>query len=330
MSLTISSHPIGPIGFGMMGLTNPRSLPAQATAIATLKAALNAGSDVWNAGFIYGTPSYNSLHLLNAYFTQYPEDADKVVISVKACFDIATRSAQNDPAGVRKAVETCLDILDGKCRIDIFQPCRIDPEVPVEDTVAAIAEFVKGGKIGGIGLSECGAATIRRAVAMHPVAGVEVEASLFERSIFTNGVVDVCKEFDIPIFAYSPLGKGFLTGRFKKWEDIPKDDHRHYFPRFGKEAFAENVKLVEEVEKVAERKGCTVAQVAIGWLVKRSGEVGVRIVPIPGASSVGRVEENVALTKLMEEEMREVETVLASGEVKGGRAPAGFEKFLAE
>lgn len=329
MSLTIMGRAAGSIGLGMMGLTNPARLPKQEDAIATMKAALDAGSNCWNAGYIYGTSEYNSLHLLNAYFTKYPSDASNVIISVKACFDMATRSPQNDQEGVRNAVNTCLDILDGKCRIDIFQPCRIDPDIPVEITVAAIAEFVKAGHIGGIGLSECSAATIRKAVAAHPIAAVEVEASLFETSIFTNGIVEVCKEFQIPIFAYSPLSRGFLTGELRKREDIPEKDFRHMFPRFQAEAFENNMRLVEGVERIVKLKGCTVAQVAIGWLIAQSDAVGTAIIPIPGASSVRRVEENMRLISLTTEELKEIDEVLASVEVRGGRAPAAFQKFLA-
>lgn len=202
MSLKISAKPVGPIGLGTMGfIRRDRQIPVE-DAIATLKAALDAGANFWNAGTIYGTPEYNSLHLLKAYFTKYPEDADKVSISVKSCLDISTFIPSADAAGVRASIEKSLAILDGKCRIDVFQAARLDPNVPVEETIGAIAEYVKAGKIGGIGLSECSAASIRKAVAVHPIAAVEVELSLFATQIMSNGIAESCKEHEIPIVAY--------------------------------------------------------------------------------------------------------------------------------
>lgn len=299
-------------------------------AIPVMKAALDKGANLWNAGENYGPANRNSLHLLNAYFTKYPEDADKVCISVKSSFDVANARSLCDAVSVRESIERCLKVLDGKCRIDIWQCARLDPNIPVEETVGAIAEFVKAGRIGGVGLSECSANSIRKASAVHSVAAVEVEVSLFETSIYPNGVANACKEFGIPIVAYSPLSRGMLTGKYRKYEDLPEDDFRKKFkfPRWMPDAFDENVKLVHEVEKIAERKGCTSFQVALAWVVAQSDVVGTPVVPIPGTTSIARLQKNMESVNLSKEELRELQDVLDRIEVKGARYPARFQNTL--
>jgi pyridoxine 4-dehydrogenase len=148
----------------------------------------------------YGTPDANSLQLLKYYFSQYPEDAEKVVLSIKGCYDAATHTADCSPEGVRASVEEALKVLDGVKKIDIFECARVDRKVPIETSIGAIAEYVKAGKIGGIGLSEVKAETIRRAHAVHPIAAVEVEFSLFTTDPLTNGVADICKEREFSPF----------------------------------------------------------------------------------------------------------------------------------
>ncbi|KAK4506196.1 hypothetical protein PRZ48_004161 [Zasmidium cellare] len=325
---SIADKPLSPIGMGLGSLTHPGGHPSTTSAIATLKAALNQGCTFWNAGWIYGTPTYNSCHLLHAYFSQYPEDADKVIISMKACFDLGSGTAQVDAKGVKENVQKCLAVLDGKCRIDVFEPARLDPDVPVEETVLAIAEFVKNGRIGGVGLSECSAESIRRASKVFPIAAAEVELSLFSTDPLRNGILEACVECDVPVVAYSPLGKGFLSGQWKSVEDVPENDHRRkLFPRFQKEAFEENLKLVDEVGKIAEAKGVTVAQVAIAW-VRGLGSETAPVVPIPSVSSVERAEENLKAVELTAAEREELDEIVKRIEVKGARAPGRFAKFL--
>lgn len=176
-----------------------------------MREALKQGSNFWNAGEIYGTPERNSLHLLNEYFTKYPEDAEKVVLSVKGAFKPGQPVMDGSKENVIRSIEECLRVLDGKKSLDIFECARVDPNVPIEDTVSFIAPYVKAGKVGGIGLSEANAANIRRAAKVHTIAAVEAELSLWSTHIFDNGTVDVCGELGIPIIAYSPLGKGFLV-----------------------------------------------------------------------------------------------------------------------
>ncbi|KAL2277224.1 hypothetical protein FJTKL_00095 [Diaporthe vaccinii] len=270
----------------------------------------------------YGTPEANSLHLLKYYFTKYPEDADKVVLSIKGAYDRATNTPQGSPEGIRASVEEALRVLDGAKKIDVFEMARVDPSVPVETSVAALAELVREGKIGGIGLSEVSGATIRRAAAVAEIAAVEIELSLFTTDVLGNGVADACHELGVALVAYSPVSRGWLTGEFRKPEDIAENDLRRHLPRFQPGAFEQNFKLVEAVEEVAKRKGATVAQVGIAW-VRRQGAI-----PIPGSRRVERVVENCQDVELSADDLAEIQTLLESLPITGGRYPAAFESLL--
>lgn len=159
-----------------------------------MKAALEAGANFWNGGIFYGTPTSNSLHILKHYFTEYPEDAAKVVLSIKGAYDAPIATPDCSPEGIRKAVEEAISVLDGTKKIDIFQCARVDPKIPIETSVKALGELVAEGKIGGIGLSEVNATTTRRAHAVHPISAVEVELSLFSTDPITQGLVATCQE----------------------------------------------------------------------------------------------------------------------------------------
>ncbi len=253
--------------------------PMASELLETLKAALNNGSNFWNGADFYGPPNSNSLQLLHHYFTKYPEDKEKVALCMKGAFTFDPLGPDNSPASIRKSIDTCLHVLDDKVFIDVWEPARADPKVPIETTIETIAEYVKAGKIGGIGLSECNANTIRRAHAVHPISVVEVEMSLFTTDAYvqsqrsccmdqgtdfghqrlTNDVALTCAELGITLLAYAPLSHGFLTGQIKKFEDFPENDMRRAIPRFQPDVFYQNMKLVDEVRKVAERKGCTVS-----------------------------------------------------------------------
>lgn len=181
-----------------------------------MKATLDKGANFWNAGWIYGPPNANSTQLLNYYFSIHPSDAQKVVLSIKGCFDMID-GPDCSPEGIRKNIDEILKVLDGKVNIDMFEPARIDPKVPVEDMMKTLADSVKDGKTGGIGLSEVNASTIRRAHAVSPVSAVEVEMSLFSTDALTNGVFETCAELGIPVVAYSPLSRGWLTSSIQKF-----------------------------------------------------------------------------------------------------------------
>ena len=176
-----------------------------------MKAALNHGGNFWNGGEFYGTPDYNSGHLLNAYFTQYPEDADKIIISIKGAANPKLIKPEGDEAGIRRSVDTFLKLLDGKKKLDLFECARVDPDVPIEESMRFLDTYVKEGKLGGISLSEVGANSIRRAAKVTKIQAVEIEFSMFEDTAIHNGVMETCAELGIVVVAYSPLGRGFLV-----------------------------------------------------------------------------------------------------------------------
>lgn len=184
------------------------------TSFKAMKAALDGGSNLWNGGEIYGTPELNSLHLLRDYFTKYPEDADKVVISIKGGLKAGKLEPDGSRENIQRSINECLRVLGGKKFLDTFECARVDHNVPIEDTISYIAEFVKAGKLGGISLSEVSAQTIRRAAKVHPIAFVEVEFSMYSTDILHNDIAKTCGELNIPIVAYSPLGRGFLVSAF--------------------------------------------------------------------------------------------------------------------
>jgi pyridoxine 4-dehydrogenase len=298
-----------------------------------MKASLDRGANFWAGAEYYGPADANSLQMLNHYFTKYPSDSDKVILSIKGAYYhnnlVTGRSGpDNSRAGIQRSVENCLAILDGKAPLSIFTPGRIDLSVPLEETITTLAEYVKAGKIGGYGLSEVNARTLRAAHAIYPVAAIEVEVSLFSTHTLTNGVTDACAELGIPIIAYSPLSRGFLTGKIKQYSDLAETDTRRLFPRFFPEVFDENLKLVNQIQLVAARAGFTVAQVAIAWVAARSQRLGIPVIPIPGCTTLERVEENLKRVQLTDEDFEALEKLAESIEVKGGRYPEAHQKQL--
>lgn len=328
MTTKLVNKTIGSTGFGLMGLTWRAKPQPMETSIAVMKKALEKGSNCWNGGTFYGTPEYNSLQLLNAYFTKYPEDASKVVITIKGGHNSKTHTVDGSADNIRKDIENMLEKLDGKCFVDIFECARVDPKVPIEETVGVIAEYVKAGKIGGVGLSECGSGSIERASKVTKVASVEVEFSMFSPDLLENGVAKTCAELNIPIVAYSPLSRGLLTGDVRRHEDLAEDDARRNFPRFSPENFEKNLDLVREAEKIAEQKGCKSSNVAIAWVKAHNGRPGMPLfIPIPGTTTEKRLDENLTEVSLTDAEFEALNDAVKNCEVKGGRYP-GFHKPL--
>ncbi|KAL8956012.1 MAG: hypothetical protein Q9193_006332, partial [Seirophora villosa] len=257
----ITGKEVGHTGYGMMNLTWRTTPIPDPQAFDTLTTALANDIILWNGAEFYGPPHANSLHLLARFFAAHPSAAARVCLSLKGSSD-PSKALHMDGSrtNVHRSISECLRVLDGRKKIDIFAAGRVDPTVPLEETISAIAEFVREGTVGGIGLSEVDADTIRRAHAVHPIAAVEVELSLQTPEILTNGVARTCAELGIPIVAYSPLGRGLLANRITKPADMDQGDIRHHLPRFAPGALEANARLGEEVRKVAERKGCTAAQ----------------------------------------------------------------------
>lgn len=337
---TLLSKPVGPIGYGLMGLTWRESPPPSSQAFEAMSTALSKGANFWNGGEFYGPVERNSTHVLHEYFTQHPDDASKVVLSIKGGLKKGALEPDGSEENVRRSVDDCLAVLDGKKSIDIFECARVDHNVPIEDTIRALAKCVREGKIGGIGVSEVKAETIRRAAAVHPIAAVEVELSLWATDILRNGVAAACAELNIPIVAYSPLSRGALTSEgIKRNADIPDNDFRKHIPKFQDDVLEQNNKLTEEVGKLAQQKGVSRAQVAIAWVRQLSGrtvpssdgkgnlKLGT-IIPIPGATTQARVEENCKIVELTEEEMKEIADVIKRNPIKGDRYPAMAMKHV--
>ncbi|KAF2159738.1 hypothetical protein M409DRAFT_70802 [Zasmidium cellare ATCC 36951] len=300
-SPTLLSRPIHHTGYGLMGLTWTPTPPEIPIAIAAMKAAVDNGANFWNGGIIYGSPTYNSLHLLRAYFDKYPGDAAKIIV--------------RRPSSRKKS--TPLSILGGTKSIDIYETARVDPTLPIETVMSTLTPLKKSGKIGGIGLSECSAATINRAAKVGQIDVVEVEASLWSTEIFTNGVAAACAQHGIIVAAYSPLGKGFLTGKVVAPSEFEEGDHRKHMPRFQ-----------PGVKGLAERKGVQPSQLALAW-VRAQGRKGDNpvMVPIPGSTSVERIRENLAAVELTDGEVEELDALVKEHTITGGRYPEQFAKL---
>lgn len=321
----IAGKTVGPHGFGLMGFTWRKEPVDNETAFAALRAALAANMTCWNGGEFYGTPEANSMTLLRAYLDKYPEDADKFVLSMKGGLTPNLRP-DGSPENIRRSIDTMLEQLGPrKQHIELFECARRDPNVPLATTLKVIdEEYVKTGKVGGVSLSEVSAATIDEAVALTTVLAVEVELSLFNTDPLDNGIAEACARHNIPLIAYSPLGRGLATGQIKSLKDIPEGDFRHHMPRFQPGAFEINLQLAEQVKTLAEKKGCTPAQLALGWVTSLQRRPGMPvIIPIPGATTKERVEENSVVVELTDEEMAEIDATLAKFEVVGERYPAG-------
>jgi aryl-alcohol dehydrogenase-like predicted oxidoreductase len=221
------------------------------------------------------------------------------------------------PDYVRQACDASLRRL-GVDAIDLYYQQRVDPATPIEDTVGAMAELVRQGKVRYLGLSEAAPATIRRAQKVHPIAALQTEYSLWSREP-EDQILPTCRELGIGFVAYSPLGRGFLTGQFKKFEDLPEDDYRRRAPRFQGDNFQRNLDLVERVREIAGEKGCTPGQLALAWLMAR----GQDIIPIPGTKRLKYLEENVAASnvRLSDDDLRRIDEAAPKGVAAGERYP---------
>ena len=234
------------------------------------------------------------------------------------------RATDGSPANVRRACEGSLTRL-GTDHIDLFYQHRVDPNVPIEETVGAMAELIGEGKVRSLGLSEASAETIRRAHATHPLTAVQSEYSLWTRDP-EDEVLGTLRELGIGLVAYSPLGRGFLTGQIRSMADLPDDDWRRTNPRFQEEALQENLALADRVTEIAERRGITPAQLALAWVMAQ----GADIVPIPGTKSPRRLEENAAAAdiQLSPEDVEELSDAISPEAVKGDRYPEGMMALL--
>jgi aryl-alcohol dehydrogenase-like predicted oxidoreductase len=235
-----------------------------------------------------------------------------------------TSQVRNDPPYIREACAKShkrLGLAEGDA-IDLYYCHRIDPNVPIEQTVETMAELKKEGKIKYLGLSECSAETLRRACKVHHIAAVQVEYSPFSMDIEQVGLLDTCRELGVAVIAYSPLSRGFLTGTIKSYDDMDEDDRRRIMPRFSKENFPNNMVLVEKLAAIAKEKGCTIGQLTLAWLMRQ----GTDIIPIPGTSKYKNFDENMGSLKveLSDEEDKAIREKVEAAEVTGDRYPKGM------
>jgi aryl-alcohol dehydrogenase-like predicted oxidoreductase len=306
---------VSALGLGCMGMSEFYGTTDEGEAIATIHRALELGIDFLDTADMYGRGANEKL-----VGKAIGDRRDQVLLATKfgnVRNDDGSREVRGDAEYVRQACDASLERL-GLDHVDLYYQHRVDRRVPIEETVGAMAELVEAGKVRHLGLSEASSETIRRAHAVHPIAALQSEYSLWTRDP-EDGVLETCRELGIGFVAYSPLGRGFLTGQIRSADGFAEGDFRGHLPRFQGENLQRNLELVARVEEIAEEKGSTPGQIALAWVLSRGDDV----VPIPGTKRRAYLEENAeaADIELTTEELERLEQAFPQGAAAGDRYP---------